>query len=61
MTMAKGIANGMPVGATIAKEDIANSFTGLSLATYGGNPVSMAATKLLETMDAENVPKRAED
>ena len=60
MTMAKGIANGMPVGATIAKEDIANSFTGLSLATYGGNPVSMAATKAtLETMDAENVPKRA--
>ena len=60
MTMAKGIANGMPVGATIAKEEIANSFTGLSLATYGGNPVSMAATKAtLETMDAENVPKRA--
>ena len=60
MTMAKGIANGMPVGATIAKEEIANSFTGLSLATYGGNPVSMAATKAtLETMDDENVPERA--
>ena len=60
MTMAKGIANGMPVGATIAKEEIANSFTGLSLATYGGNPVSMAATKAtLETMDEENVPERA--
>ena len=60
MTMAKGIANGMPVGATIAKEEIANSFTGLSLATYGGNPVSMAATKAtLETMDEENVPEHA--
>ena len=60
MTMAKGIANGMPVGATIAKEEVANSFTGLSLATYGGNPVSMAATKAtLETMDEENVPERA--
>lgn len=60
MTMAKGIANGMPVGATIAKEEVANSFTGLSLATYGGNPVSMAATKAtLETMDDENVPERA--
>ena len=60
MTMAKGIANGMPVGATIAKEEIANSFTGLSLATYGGNPVSMAATKAtLETMDNENVPQRS--
>tara|TARA_Y100001968_G_C19223674_1_gene651009 strand:- start:26 stop:793 length:768 start_codon:yes stop_codon:yes gene_type:complete len=60
MTMAKGIANGMPVGATIAKEEIANSFTGLSLATYGGNPVSMAATKAtLEVMDSENVPERS--
>lgn len=60
MTMAKGIANGMPVGATIAKEEIANSFTGLSLATYGGNPVSMAATQAtLDVMADENVPARA--
>ena len=60
MTMAKGIANGMPVGATIAKEEVANSFTGLSLATYGGNPVSMAATKAtISVMEREDIPSRA--
>jgi len=60
MSMAKGIANGMPVGATIAKEEIADSFTGLSLATYGGNPVSMAATKAtISVMDREDVPARS--
>lgn len=60
MTMAKGIANGMPVGATIAKEEVADSFTGLSLATYGGNPVSMAATQAtLDVMAEEDVPARA--
>ena len=61
MTFAKGIANGMPVGATIATEEVANSMTGLSLSTFGGNPISMAATEAtLRVMEEENVPARAE-
>ena len=61
MTFAKGIANGMPVGATIAKPEIAASLTGLSLSTYGGNPVSMAAMNAtLDVMEANDVPSRAE-
>lgn len=60
MTFAKGIANGMPVGGTIAKEEIANSWTGATVATFGGNPVSMAATNAtLDIMEKENVPARA--
>ncbi len=60
MTMAKGIANGWPVGATIATAAVADAFTGLSLSTFGGNPVSMAATAAtLEVMERENVPRRA--
>lgn len=60
MTMAKGIANGMPVGATIATPEVANSFTGKSISTYGGNPVSMAATQTtLTVMARENVPLRS--
>jgi len=43
LTAAKGIANGVPVGATIGTPEIANSFTGLTISTFGGNPVSMAA------------------
>ena len=60
MTFAKGIANGAPVGATIATPEVADAFTGLSLSTFGGNPVSMAQTRAtLKVMERENVPKRA--
>lgn len=44
MTFAKGIANGAPVGATIMTPEVAESVRGLTLSTYGGNPVSMAQT-----------------
>ena len=61
MTFAKGIANGMPVGATIATEEVANSWTGASISTYGGNPVSMAAMNAtMNVMETENMPARAE-
>jgi len=60
MTFAKGIANGFPVGATIATDEVANSFTGASICTFGGNPVSMAATDAtLATMESEDIPKRS--
>ncbi|MCA9653816.1 MAG: aspartate aminotransferase family protein [Myxococcales bacterium] len=59
MTFAKGIANGMPVGATIAKPEIAASMSGLSLSTFGGNPVSMAATNAtLDLMVEHDLPTR---
>ena len=43
MVMAKGIANGAPVGATITTDDIAHRWQGKHISTFGGNPVSMAA------------------
>lgn len=44
MTMAKGIADGFPLSAFIAREEIADSFKpGDHLSTFGGNPVSCAA------------------
>jgi 4-aminobutyrate aminotransferase-like enzyme len=61
MTFAKGIANGMPVGATIATDEVASSMTGLSISTFGGNPISMAATEAtLQVMEDESVPARAQ-
>ncbi len=60
MTFAKGIANGMPVGATIATEEIANSWTGATVSTFGGNPVSMAAVNsTLAVMERESIPQRS--
>ena len=61
MVMAKGIANGVPVGATITRPDIAASWTPRTFSTFGGNPVSMAAAcATLDVMVAEDVPSRAE-
>lgn len=43
ITSAKGMANGVPIGLTIATPEVADSFPGLTFATFGGNPVSAAA------------------
>jgi len=44
MTLAKGLANGLPLGALLSKEEIAKSFVpGTHGSTFGGNPVSCAA------------------
>ena len=42
MTSAKGMGNGVPIGWTIATEEVANKFPGLTFSTFGGNPVSSA-------------------
>jgi len=43
MALAKGLANGFPIGVFIAKKEIASCFEGPSVSTFGGNPVSAAA------------------
>jgi 4-aminobutyrate aminotransferase/(S)-3-amino-2-methylpropionate transaminase len=46
LAMAKGIADGFPLGAFIAPEAIADTFQpGEHLSTFGGNPVSCAAAQ----------------
>jgi 4-aminobutyrate aminotransferase len=58
MTMAKGIANGFPVGATITTDEIAAAWTAKSISTYGGTPVSMAAAAAtLDVMVREDTPR----
>jgi len=56
MTCAKGMANGVPIGVTIATAEVADSFTGLTISTFGGNPVSMAASlATIGTIEEENL------
>ncbi len=44
-TLAKGIANGIPFGALLAKERVAQVFQpGTHASTFGGNPISTAAS-----------------
>jgi len=61
MCMAKGIANGFPLGAFIARPDIAEAFTpGDHLSSFGGNPVSCAAAMAnIDVMSDENLPQNA--
>ncbi|MEO7673451.1 MAG: aminotransferase class III-fold pyridoxal phosphate-dependent enzyme, partial [Pyrinomonadaceae bacterium] len=55
ITSAKGMANGVPIGWTIATAEVADKFPGLTFATFGGNPVSTAAAlaviKMIEDDD----------
>lgn len=61
MTFAKGIANGMPVGGTIATAEVADSWKGATISTFGGNPVSMAAADAtIMVMEREDIPSRSE-
>ena len=61
ITCAKGIANGAPMGATVATAEVADSFQGLTISTFGGNPVCCAAAQAtIEVMEEENVLSNAQ-
>ncbi len=60
MTAAKGLANGTPIGATITSPEIAASFKGLQISTFGGNPVSCVAAKAtIDVIEADNLRDNA--
>jgi 4-aminobutyrate aminotransferase-like enzyme len=61
MTFAKGIADGFPLSAFIARPEVADSFRpGDHLSTFGGNPVSCAAgVANLKYMLREKLPEKA--
>lgn len=45
ITSAKGLGNGLPIGLTVATPEVADSVKGLSISTFGGNPVTTTAAK----------------
>ena len=45
ITSAKGLGNGSPIGLTVAKPEVANGLKGVTLSTFGGNPVTATAAK----------------
>ena len=60
MTFAKGMANGVPVGGTITRPEVADSVKGLSLSTFGGNPVTCAAAlATIEVIENEGLVANA--
>ena len=61
MTMAKSLANGLPLAAIVGKSQIMDAPTPGGLGgTYAGSPVACAAAlAVLEVMEKENLPARA--
>ncbi len=61
MTVAKGIASGLPLSATIARHEVMDWKPGAHASTFGGNPVAIAAAlatmELLEEQLMENAAR----
>jgi 4-aminobutyrate aminotransferase len=56
ITSAKGLGNGLPIGVTVARPEVAASVTGLTISTFGGNPVAAAAAgAVLDYIESENL------
>lgn len=57
MTLAKALANGLPIGAMLARESVAEAFVpGSHATTFGGTPlVTAAALCTLKTLESENI------
>lgn len=62
MTMAKGIAGGMPISGFISKKELTKNWPkGRHGTTFGGNPVSCAAAlATIEVLQTEKLSERAE-
>ena len=43
LTLAKSLAGGVPIGATLTSEDVERAFKGSHVSTFGGNPLACAA------------------
>ena len=61
MTVAKALANGVPIGATLATEDVARVFTpGTHGSTFGGNPLATAVgVTVFSTLIEDRLAERA--
>ena len=56
ITAAKSLGNGHPIGLTIARPEIADAFQGLTIATFGGNPVSATTAKaVIDVIEADDL------
>jgi 4-aminobutyrate aminotransferase len=60
ITSAKSLGNGHPVGLTIARPEIADSFQGLTISTFGGNPVaSVTAKAVIDVIEEDDLRTNA--
>jgi 4-aminobutyrate aminotransferase len=56
ITGAKGLGNGAPIGLTVARPEVADGMKGVSISTFGGNPVSSSAAKaVIDFIEEQNL------
>jgi 4-aminobutyrate aminotransferase-like enzyme len=62
ITSAKGLGNGLPIGVTIARPDIADAMKGVMISTFGGNPVVTTAAKaVIDFIEEKNLLRNVEE
>jgi 4-aminobutyrate aminotransferase-like enzyme len=60
MTFAKGMANGAPIGCTTAVPEVADQYPSLTFSTFGGNPVTCAASlATIKVIEENDLPQNA--
>ncbi len=61
ITSAKSMANGNPIGLTLTRAEIADAYKGLTISTFGGNPVACVAAKAtIDLIEEERLMDNAE-
>src|SRR5215467_9933717 len=56
ITSAKGLGNGFPIGLTVARPEVAAAVKGLTISTFGGNPMATTAAKaVIDFIEQENL------
>jgi acetylornithine/N-succinyldiaminopimelate aminotransferase len=63
MTLAKSLANGVPIGAMVATEEVAQTFSpGTHAATFGGNPLATrVGCVVIDTLLGDGVLKNCQE
>ena len=62
ITSAKGLGNGLPIGVTIARPEVADAMKGVTISTFGGNPVVTTAAKaVIDYIEEQNLLRNTEE
>jgi 4-aminobutyrate aminotransferase-like enzyme len=62
ITSAKGLGNGLPIGVTVARPEIADAMKGVTISTFGGNPVVTTAAKaVIDYIEEQNLLRNTEE
>ncbi|HYK60413.1 MAG TPA: aspartate aminotransferase family protein [Bryobacteraceae bacterium] len=62
ITSAKGMANGLPIGLTAARPEVADGIKKLTISTFGGGPIPTTAAKaVIDLIEEENLAANASE